>query len=79
MSTETTDKEQKWFRQSQKKTASLFSLFVSTSHNAVYMGMTISACDNSTACSHSIDISGTRRSDTGDAYDEHIFGKLLYQ
>jgi len=41
--------------------------------------MTISACDNSTACSHSIDISGTRRSDTGDAYDEHIFGKLLYQ
>ena len=46
-----TDKKQKWFRQS-----SLFSSFVSTSHNAVYMDMKTIACDSSTACSDSADI-----------------------
>jgi len=67
MSTDKTDKKQKWFRQSRKKTLCLFSSFVSTSHNAVYMGMTTTAYDNATACSYSTDISGTRRYNTGDA------------
>ena len=61
MSSERTDKKHKCFRQSQKKTVSLFSSFLSTSHNAVYMDVKTTACDNVRACSDSIDISGRLR------------------
>jgi len=67
MSTERTDKEQKWFRQSQKKPVSLFSSFVSTSQNTVYVDVKTTAFDNATICSDSTDVSGTRRCEIGDA------------